>query len=36
MLVGFNMVALADERGLFSPAVDAIGKIRAEIFRNAL
>ena len=36
MLVGFNMVALADERGLFSPAVDAIGRIRAEIFRNAL
>lgn len=36
MLVGFNMVAFADERGLFSPAVDAIGKIRAEIFRNAL
>lgn len=36
MLVGFNMVALADERGLLSPAVDAIGKIRAEIFRNAL
>lgn len=36
MLVGFNMVALADERELFSPAVDAIGRIRAEIFRNAL
>lgn len=35
-LTGFNMVALADGRGLFDSAADDIGALRAEITRNAL
>ncbi len=34
-LTGFNMVALADGRGLFDSAADDIGALRAEITRNA-
>ncbi len=35
-LTGFNMVALADERGLFGSTADDIGEMHAEITRNAL
>lgn len=36
VLVGFNMVARANDQGLFGTLADNIGRLRAEIVRNLL